>query len=100
MPTRGDQLLIIPASGPDVLILLPGFMIAGIAALRDRVHGLFWLGPWLVFSALMGASIVAAMVLMITAGATNAAPALVMVSLVVAASLYALWGYLKQPTTT
>lgn len=28
MPTRGDQLLIIPASGPDVLILLPGFMIA------------------------------------------------------------------------
>lgn len=84
----------------DLALVLPGFMIAGIAALRDRVHGLFWLGPWLVFSALMGASIVAAMVLMITAGATNAAPALVMVSLVVAASLYALWGYLKQPTTT
>lgn len=81
----------------DLSMVLPGFIIAGVAALQHREHGLFWLAPWLVFSALMGASIIAAMALVITAGATNAAPALVMVFLVVAASLYALRGYLKRP---
>lgn len=41
MTTRGDQLLIIPASGVDVLILLPGFMIAAASytALARAVAG-------------------------------------------------------------
>lgn len=93
-------LLVNPIHVLDLSMVLPGFVIAGVAALRHREHGLFWLGPWLVFSVLMGASIVAAMALMITAGATNAAPAMVMISLVVAASLYALRGYLKRPITS
>lgn len=84
----------------DLAIVLPGFIIAGVAALRHLEHGLFWLAPWLVFSALMGASIVAAMALMLSAGSTNAAPALVLVSLVVVASLYALRGYLKRTITS
>ncbi len=79
----------------DLSMVLPGFILAGAAALQHREHGLFWLAPWLAFAALMGASIIAAMALIITAGATDAAPALVMVSLVVAASLYALTGYLN-----
>lgn len=74
-------------------MVLPGFIVAGVAALRRREHGLFWLAPWLVFSALMGSSIIAAMVLMVMAGVTSTAPAMVMVSLVVAASLLAAWGY-------
>lgn len=73
----------------------------GVAALQSREHGLFWLAPWLVFSALMGSSIVAAMVLMMMRGAANAAPATVMVSLVVVvvvvASLLAVGGYLRKP---
>ncbi len=82
----------------DLSVVLPGFIVAGVAALGRREHGLFWLAPWLVFSALMGSSIIAAMVLMMMAGAANTAPATVMVSLVVAASLLSVWGYLRQPT--
>lgn len=79
----------------DLSVVLPGFIVAGVAALRRHEHGLFWLAPWLVFSALMGSSIIAAMVLMVMAGVTSTAPALVMVSLVVVASLLAVWGYLR-----
>jgi hypothetical protein len=85
----------------DLSVVLPGFILAGVAALKRREHGLFWLAPWLVFSALMGSSIVAAMVLMMMRGAANAAPATVMVSLVVVvvvvASLLAVGGYLRKP---
>ena len=81
----------------DLSIVLPGFILAGVAALQRRDHGLFWLAPWLVFSALMGSSIVAAMVLMMMTGAANTAPATVMVSVVVVASLLAVGGYLRQP---
>jgi hypothetical protein len=82
----------------DLAIVLPGFILAGVAALQRREHGLFWLAPWLVFSALMGSSIIAAMVLMLIAGASNTTPAMVMVSLVVVASLLAIHGYLQHPS--
>lgn len=81
----------------DLSTVLPAFVITGIGALRSRERGLFWLAPWLVFSALMGSSIVAAMILMTTAGATDTVPAMVMVSLLVAASLATALGYLKPP---
>jgi len=77
----------------DLSMVLPGFIVAGVAALQRRGHGLFWLAPWLVFSVLMGSSIVAAMVLMMLSGVTTALPATVMVSVVVTASLLAVWGY-------
>lgn len=80
----------------DLSVVLPGFIVAGVAALQRREHGLFWLAPWLVFSALMGSSIIAAMILMMLAGAANTAPATVMVSLVVVASLVAARGYLTE----
>ncbi len=81
----------------DLSMVLPGFIVSGIAALKGREHGLFWLAPWLMFSVLMGSSIIAAMVLMMGAGAADTVPAAVMVSLVVAASLLALRGYLRLP---
>ena len=59
----------------DLSIVLPGFIVAGVAALGRREHGLFWLAPWLVFASLMGSSILAAMALMMMAGATSSAPA-------------------------
>ncbi len=79
----------------DLAMVLPGFIISGVEALRRGAHGLFWLAPWLVFSALMGSSIIAAMVVLVSASADNTAPATVMVSLVVLASLLALWAYLR-----
>ncbi len=81
----------------DLSMVLPGFIVSGIAALKGREHGLFWLAPWLVFSGLMGSSIIAAMVLMMGAGAANTVPATVMVSVVVVASLVGLLGYLRLP---
>ena len=80
----------------DLSMVLPGFIVSGVAALQGRDHGLFWLAPWLVFSVLMGSSIIAAMVLMMLAGATDTVPATVMVSVVVAASLLAVRGYLTR----
>lgn len=80
----------------DLSVVLPGFILAGVAALKRREHGLFWLAPWLVFSALMGSSIITAIVLMMLAGAANTAPATVMVSRVVVASLVAVRGYLRE----
>jgi len=81
----------------DLALVLPGFVISGIAALQSREHGLFWLAPWLVFSVLMGSSIIAAMVLILVEGDTTAVPATVMVSVVVAASLLAVRRFLALP---
>ena len=79
----------------DLAVVLPGFILAGVAALQGRLHGLFWLAPWLAFSVLMGASIVAAMLLIAAAGYPGTLPPTVMVSIVVAASAVALWLYLR-----
>jgi len=78
----------------DLAVLLPAFIIAGYLTLNGKAAGQFFVGPLLVFSALMGASIVAAMALMTIEGLGNALPPLVMVSVVVLASLIAAWRYL------
>jgi len=74
----------------DLAVLLPGFIIAGYWTLRGRSAGQFFVGPLLVFSVLMGASIVAAMILMTVDGFENTLPPLIMVSVVVLTSLFAL----------
>lgn len=81
----------------DLAMVLPAFILSGVGALRNHDAGLFWLAPWLVFSVLMGSSIVAAMALMAAAGHGSTAPAAVMVSVVVLASLVAAWAYLRPP---
>ena len=80
----------------DLAVLLPGFVLAGVHALQGRAGGLFFVGPLLVFSVLMGISIVAAMILMTAEGFDDTIPPLVMVSMVVLASLAAAWRYLRQ----
>lgn len=80
----------------DLSLVLPAFVVTAAAALRNRETGLFWLGPWLVFSVLMGSSIVAAMGLMMLAGTEGTLPAAVAVSLVVVASLAAALAYLRS----
>jgi hypothetical protein len=79
----------------DLSVVLPGFVVCGVLALRGDRNGLFFAGPWLVFSVLMGSSIVAAMVLMSAEGFEGTLPPLVMVSLVVLASLAAAWSLLR-----
>ncbi len=80
----------------DLSVVLPAFVLTGVAAIRGRGAGLFWLGPWLVFSALMGSSIVAAMVLIAAADDGAGVVPAVMVSLVVVASLVSAWVFLRH----
>lgn len=80
----------------DLAVVLPAFVITGYLAVRGDRSGLFFVGPWLVFSTLMGASIVAAMILMSVEGFDNVVPPMVMVSAVVIASSYAAWRYLQH----
>jgi hypothetical protein len=53
------------------------------------------LGTWLVFSVLMGTSVVAAKVLMMVSGAADARRPAVVVSVLVVASLLAVVGYVR-----
>lgn len=80
----------------DLSTVLPGFIITGYLALKRKSTGLFYVAPWLVFSVLMGASIVAAMILMQIEEFPNTIPPMVMVSGVVLFSLIAAIKYLRQ----
>lgn len=78
----------------ELAVLPPAFVIAGYLTLKREAAGQFFVGPLLIFSVLMGASIVAAMVLMTVEGFESTLPPLVMVSVVVLASLFAAWRYI------
>jgi len=81
----------------DLAIVLPAFILSGILALKNKRDGLFFVGPWLVFSALMAASIVFAMIIIgLSDGFSAVLPPLVMVSLVMVLSTLAAWRYLRQ----
>lgn len=84
----------------DLAVLLPAFVIVGYLTLRRDPAGAFFVAPLLTFSVLMGASIVAAMVLMTAAGFDDTLPPLVMVSLVVVLSALAAWQYLAGSYTS
>ena len=80
----------------DLAVVLPGFILTGVAVLKGRGFGLFWAAPWLVFSALMGSGIVAAMLLMASAGFPNTAAPTLMVTIVVTLSTLALRRYIRE----
>lgn len=88
-------LVVNPIHVIDLAVLLPGFIIAGYLTLNREAAGQFFVGPLLTFSALMGSSIVAAMILMAAEGSGDTLLPSVMVSLVVLASLFAAWRYLN-----
>lgn len=83
-----------PVHVVDLAVLLPAFLIVGYLTVKGRALGQFFVAPLLVFSVLMGASIVAATVLMTVEGFEGTLPPMVMVSLVVLVSLSAAWRYL------
>lgn len=83
----------------DLSVVLPAFIVAGAASLLGRRHGLLWAAPWLAFSTLMGSSIVAAMLLMTSAGFPSTLVPTVMVAVVVALSASSLWRYLAGVRT-
>lgn len=80
----------------DLALLLPAMVIVGVLTLRGRTAGEFFVAPLLVFSVLMGSSIVAAMALMMAEGSASTLTPLVMVSTVVLASAIAARRYLRR----
>lgn len=79
----------------DLSIVIPGFMITGFQILKRKTNGYFYAAPWLTFSALMGSSIVATLVLG-AVGGQSTIPPMVFVSAVVIVSLLTLWRYLRR----
>ncbi|MGB7962427.1 MAG: hypothetical protein WCF12_05625 [Propionicimonas sp.] len=80
----------------DLALVLPAMIITGVEARRGRPEGLLWLVPWLGFSTLMGASVVAAMVLIMARETQGATGPLVFLLVVVAASVWSLVAALRQ----
>ena len=80
----------------DLSVVLPAFILTGIYALKGKTNGLFLLAPWLAFTAIMGLSIVASMLLMGGDGFAAILPPLVIISLIVVVSCAALWRYLRK----
>ena len=80
----------------DLSVVLPAFILTGLYALKGKTNGLLLLAPWLTFSAIMGLSIVAAMLMMAGDGFAKILVPMVMVSAVVVVSCIALWRYLRK----
>jgi hypothetical protein len=79
-------------------VVLPAFVLSGLTAARGKRSGAFFVAPWLVFSTLMGTSIVVTMALMAAEGFGGTAPAATALSVVVVASCSAAWRYLHGVT--
>ncbi|MFC0682785.1 hypothetical protein ACFFGH_33555 [Lysobacter korlensis] len=82
-------LIVNPIHVIDLAVVLPGMITIGVLALRGNETGRTLAVPALVFSVLMGSSIIAAMALILATGDTSALVPMGMVGAVVAASLAA-----------
>lgn len=81
----------------DLSVVLPGFILTGYLTVKNKPNGLFFVGPWLIFSVLMAVSIVAAMGFIgIEQGFAKSLPPLVILSVVAVVSSIAAWRYLRQ----
>jgi hypothetical protein len=79
----------------DLSLVLPGMMITGIQLVRKKMMGYLFVAPWLVFAALMGASIVATLIMQLMEETVEAIVPLVMVSAIVGSSIMVLRHYLN-----
>jgi hypothetical protein len=89
-------LIVNPVHVIDLSVVLPGMIVIGVLALRGKQAALFLTLPALVFSVLMGFSIIAAMVLITVSEGTSGLAPMVMVAVVVVASLVAAIGYARR----
>lgn len=89
-------LIVNPIHVIDLAVVLPGMIIICVLALHGNESGLFLTLPALVFSMLMGSSIIAAMVLIVARGDTSGLVPMVMVSVVVLISLAAAIPYARR----
>lgn len=86
-------LIVSPIHVIDLSVVLPGMIMIGVLTLRGKKTGLELTVPALIFSVLMGSSIIAAMVLIVATGEPSGLVPMVMVAIVVVASLAAAIAY-------
>ena len=85
-----------PIHAIDLSVVLPGMLATAYLTSKGNPVGNFLVAPWLMFSALMGLSIVAAMGIIVGSGDSSALPPMFMVATIVAVSLFALSRYVRQ----
>lgn len=73
----------------DLAVVLPGMFLTGVLMLKQKKIGYFFAVPWLVFSFLMGMSILATLLLEYAKGGAEITAPFVVVGAVVVASAYA-----------
>lgn len=97
VPTSLEEtgLWVNPVHVIDLAVLLPAMMTAGWSALRGGQKGSGFVTPLLVFSVLMGSSIVATMIMMAQQGYQGTTEPMIMVGGVVAVSLIAIYKNFK-----
>jgi hypothetical protein len=86
---KAAGLIVNPVHVIDLSVVLPGMVIVGVLALRGNQTGVFLTVPALVFSVLMGSSIIAAMAMIVARGDSSGLAPMGMVSVVVGLSLAA-----------
>lgn len=93
-------LIVSPIHVIDLSVVLPGMIVIGVLTLRGNKAGLTFTVPALVFSVLMGSSIIAAMLLIVATGEPSGLIPLLMVAVVVVASLLATIAYAHRTHVT
>lgn len=88
-------LIVNPVHVIDLSVVLPGMIVVGVLGIRGTPTGALTL-PLLVFSTLMGLSIVAAMILITAAGPVGSVIPAILVGVVVAVSLAAAAGLFHE----
>jgi hypothetical protein len=82
----------------DLAFVLPGMILSGVLLLKKNYLGYVFTAPWLMFSMLMGTSIVTTMILQLGSGDMSVIPPAVMISMIVFLSLASLIRYLREVT--
>ena len=80
----------------DLAIVLPAMIITGIFLIKKKSLGRFFAAPWLMFSILMGSSIVATMIMELVNGNTSAIVPFIVVGIITMSSAITLNLYFKK----
>jgi hypothetical protein len=80
----------------DLAFVLPGMILTGLFLWRKKKLGYIFAAPWLTFSAIMGSSINAAMILELNNGNKEAMVPLTLVGMIVLFSIFVLCRFLKE----
>lgn len=80
----------------DLSIVLPGMILTGLLLRKKQLYGYVFAGPWLMFSVLMGSSIIVTLLIELAIGNAAATVPLLIVSIIVLLSAIVLYTFLSK----